>query len=347
MVLTGSSRRGARIAASLSAFTLALSGVAAAQVAAPPDAQAGGIIARTDADGDVRLTSEAAIVSLKDGQEQIDLQLSLAAAVPSIGFIVPTPAPATVSVGTFIEFTFITNEMQPQTNTSDEWWRSEPASTASTVTPTADPTRIQLGPVEATALAASDVDGLNAWLAANAYVLPAGATDVLAGYAARGWSFVAMKLTADKPLSGELVPIRLNFAAEEMVYPLLASTAGTGAWSLNLYTIADHRQTVTYADGTSVTHSVTWARQIRNGSLLLRGSYLTAINLQFTGPGAIKGDLRIAQAPSDAEVGTVVENHQYWGLFGIPLGRLLVGFAIGVGVVILVLTLLPSFRRRK
>jgi hypothetical protein len=298
----------------------------------------------------VKLAAETAIVSTADGVERIDLQLDLDTLTTATGLIVPTPTPATVSLGTQSDFSALTAEMTPRRIQRDEWWQRDPAApgNASGGAPpqvAAPPTvlnQVQLGPIEAVVLAAADAEGLTGWLSANGYGLRQEVTDLLARYVERQWSFVALKLTGEAPLDGGLDPLRFEFATEQLVYPLALSAASTTPQSITLYVLTDHRQEATFTSGGSVEYDTVWAAPVRTSALAQRGAYLTAMTMRFANPATqIRDDLALNRAGTDAEVGTEVVVVHYMSIKGYPVGWLLVGFAALVGVAILMISLVP------
>ena len=342
--------RPSRVLASLLALAIASGGAVALPLATPAYACACGAMA-TLADSPVTINSEAAIVSLIDGQERIDMRLGLDALSAETGLIVPTPTPATVSLGAMSDFTVLNTEMTPRQVTKDEWWRPDPRSngsdwlgapnTGSSAAPPTVISQVQLGPIEATTLAAGDAEGLTGWLGANGYGLSEAVTERLGHYVDREWAFVAMKLTGDKPL-GELTPIRFEFASDEFVYPMFLSQAATTTQVVHLYILADHRQTVAFADGKSADATVNWARLVRDIDIQQRGMYLTAVTMRFTDPeSTITDDLVITRASTDEEVGTEVIVYNYMALFGIPIGWLLVFFVVVIMSAVILLALSP------
>jgi hypothetical protein len=300
--------------------------------------------------GNVRLTAETAIVSTKDGVERIDLQLDVDTLTTTTGLIVPTPTPATVSLGTLSDFSALTTEMTPRRIQRDEWWERDPSTlgiTSGGAPPqvAAPPTvlkQVQLGPIEATVLAADDAAGLTGWLTTNGYGLAPEVTDLLVGYVDRQWSFVALKLTGEVPLDGGLNPISFEFASEQLVYPLALSAAATTPQSITLYVLTDHRQQATFLSRGQVAYDIVWAAPVRTSALAQRGAYLTAMRMSFADPATqIRDDLVFNRAGTDAEVGTEVVVVHYMSIMGYPIGWLLVGFAALVGVAILMISLIP------
>ena len=334
-----------RFIASVLAMGLALGAAVALPLTAPAHACACGAFAPpNDADGPVTLNSESAIVSWIDGRERIDLRLALDSVSTQTGLIVPTPTPATVSSGALSDFTALEAEMTPQRISKDVWWSTAGNGVGGALgaVPPTVLDQVRLGNLEATTLAAEDADGLTGWLGANGYGLASEVTDRLGHYVDRGWAFVAIKLIGDKALTGDLAPIRFEFASDSFVYPLFLSQAASSAQTVRLYILADHRQTVSFADGSPTGAVVDWARFVRDVTMQKRGMYLTAVTMFFPDPaGSISDDLVITRAATDEEVGTVVVNYNYMALLGVPLGWLLVGFAVVVFGVILMLTISP------
>jgi len=355
-------RQPRRVVASLLALAVAIGLVAVVQLANPAYACACGAFASTtDPSGAVQLTSEYAMVMLKDGQETIDLRLGVNSVTTQTGLIVPLPATPTVALGSTSTFSSLTTEMTPVRVQRDLWWSWQPgswfggaltpgsggAAAAATNTPTII-SQVQLGPLEATTLAASDADGLTAWLDDHGYGLSQGVTDRLQHYVDRNWTFVALKLTGNEPLSGNLAPIRFSFSTDQFVYPEFLSQAATVSQDLWLYIFADHRQTVTFLDGRDPHGQTVWARSVQSPGLTPLGAYLTAIHLNFYSPAnQITDDLGISPAATDDEVGTKIVVDTYMSIFGIPIGWMLVAFGAVVVLLIGLLAFVPGRRRRR
>ena len=332
----------------------ALGLASAAQVAAPAYACACGAFAPSvSADDPITLNSEQAIVSLADGTEQIDMKLALNSITSDTGLIVPTPTPASVENGSAADFTALAREMTPTQIVKDAWWTTEDGffggfGSSAAAPPGSAPTilsQVQLGNLQATTLAATDSTGLTTWLSDNGYGLPDTVTSLLGHYIDQGWSFVAMKLTGDQPLSGDLQPIRFTFASDNFVYPLFLSQAATAAQTVSLYILANHRANVAFMDGSYADDDTTWARAVKDPAIHQRGAYLTAVTMHFAIPSSqITGDLQITPAANDDEVNTTVVVYRYMTVLGIPVGWLLVGFGVVIVALVLVFALLPHRR---
>ncbi len=300
--------RPVRILTAVCVTLLCIGVVATLQSVAPAPAHAGGVLLQpADATDPAIVDSEVAIISMSEGQEQIDLRLGISAITVDAGLIIPTPSPATVTNGNINDFMDIGNEMTPRSHIHDRWWAwpqsDEPDGVTSTTTPGPAITvldEVVIGSIEATTVAAEDSAGLTAWLEAHGYGLGQEVTDLLPGYVERGWSFVALKLTGSQPLQGELSPIRLTFASDGLIYPLLLSRTTTSTLNVTLHILTGSRQEAIWLRGGEVEQTVTWASQVRIKDVKQRGLYLTTISMRFDDPStSIRDDLRLRSAGTD------------------------------------------------
>jgi hypothetical protein len=326
-VISADSRRwGPRRAHARAATALALAAGLAIAPITPANACACGGIAPSPG-SEVVVGEERAIISWQDGVEQIDLLLGMLSADAETGLVFPTPSPATVSLGDRADFADVDRVTTPERIEEYDWWtpRSEGDGGSAGAPPTVLDV-VQLGPIEAVTLAASDSAGLAAWLADHDFALSAAVTALLEGYVERGWYFVALKLTGAAPLDGGLDPLRFRFETHELVYPLELSRAADSPQSVRLFVFADHRQRVSFAGaGTPTASFVSWAAPVVGTEVEAFGDYLTVLELYFDEPATqILGDLKFADALSDETTGTEYRVTVPVGLFGIPLGWLLV-----------------------
>jgi hypothetical protein len=333
--------RGAVVFASLVA-TLSLVGIL---VIAPANSAAacecgGGLI--PPADSTISLVSERAIVSLTDGIQQTDLLLRLTGNASNAGLIIPTPTPATVSAGTLESFDAVERAMLPRPVYVDDWWGVAAITAAITTEPSSIPVvldRVQLGPIEAVTLAATDAAALSVWLQDNGYTAPEGAAAVLAPYVEAGWSFVVTKLSAPELLNGTIDPIRLTFATDSLVFPTRLLQGYATEQSLRLYVVSDHRVQLARA-GTEATRLNAAERLIWAGKVSAlathTGSFMTVFDIRYDNPEIqATTDIGVIQASSDEETVRTVTVVKTITLLGVPFGSVLVG----AGVLALVLLL--------
>jgi hypothetical protein len=290
--------------------TVALAGL----IATPPAlaCACGGLA--SPAGFDVSVAQEQAIISRINGEERIELRLGLQSNSVDTGLVFPTPSPAEVSLGSAATFEQIEVMTAPRTVVDNAWFdlpQSISVGAATTGAAAAPFTpqilsQVQLGPVQATTLRAEDATGLTGWLAANNYHISNAVTALLPDYVDRGWYFVAVKITGDAELSGDLDPIQFTFASDELVYPMALSRAATDSQFVRLYVFDEHRARP--AALSAPTHELTapnstyWAGQAPT-ELAERGRFLTALNLAFPNPGIdIPGDLTMVQASDDSVV---------------------------------------------
>lgn len=280
---------------------------------------------------EVSVGQEHAIVSWKDGVQQLDLLLGMLSADTETGLVFPTPAPATVSLGDLADFEAMDRVTTPRRVEEPDWWSFPGLGDGATAgAPPEVLDRVQLGPVEAVTLAASDAGGLETWLVDNAYELSPEVTPLLESYVERGWFFVALRLTGDAPLDGDLDPLRFRFATDEPVYPLELSRAASSPQTVRLYVFDDHRQRVSFVGGGEpAASSTSWAAPVTGTEVERFGAYLTVVELYFSEPSTqILGDLEFRDALSDETTGTEHHVRVPFGILGVPAGWILVGFLV-------------------
>jgi hypothetical protein len=336
-----------RRAVALASVTALLVGL---QVAAPAAACACGAAAPPIDGGDVSVDREIAMVRWDGATEEIVMQLALTSGTSNTGLVVPTPNPATVTLADAQLFDDLEESIVPEVIVEYDWWGSLGAGSDGGAPGSGAPvilSQVQLGPIEATTLAADDAEGLQVWLDDNGYALPEAVSAQLAPYVEDGWSFVALKLTSDEPFDGALDPIRFTFESDELVYPMRMSAAATTEQTVRLYVLDDHRAEI--RDGTGALldeQQVVWAGPVTHPGLTDLGSYLTAIELSFWDPASqITSDLHVAQAYSDDPFNNTRTVTQVVAFGGLPLGWLIVLLSVFVFIpVIVVLALVLGTR---
>lgn len=318
-----------------SAAALLALGLVLAPVAPAAACACGGVAPAPGSD--VAVGEEHAIVSWDGELQRIDLLLGVLTTATETGLVFPTPSPATVTLGDRADFEAIGRVTTPRRVEEPDWWTFRaPGDGSSAGAPPTVLDRVQLGPVEAVTLAATDTAGLEAWLAENSFALSPEVSALLEGYVERGWYFVALRLTGDVPLEGGLDPLRFTFASEELVYPLELSRAATSPQTVRLFVFADHRQVVSFG-GSGDPGFTSWAAPVTGTEVEGFGDYLTVFELYFADPATqIRGDLSFDDALDDATTGTEYRVSVPVGVLGIPLGWVLlgVGALLVAGVVV-------------
>ena len=321
----------------------------AAQVSVPAWACACGAPA-PEPGTEVVVGRETAIVRWDGDLEEIVMKLDMQSDAGETGLIVPTPTPATVSLGDAALFEALETQILPVRVVEQDWWGpgvgfgsagGAPGDGAPEVL-----AQVQLGPLEATTLAASDADGLTSWLDENGYELDPAVTDELGPYVELGWSFVALKLTGDVPFDGELDPIRFTFESVALVYRLRRSRAADTVQSVRLYVLDEHRSTVRGTDGEDLdaNTSIVWAGTPTDPTIAELGDYLTVIDLEFLDPSTqIVSDIAIENAPDDTELIPTYTVKETVEIAGMPAGPLLLTFGIMFAIAAVIITV----RRRQ
>lgn len=333
------------VAASFAAAVLS-AGMTLLGLAQPASACACG--APTPPEG-VRVTvgQEQALVTFDGAVERVDLVLDMLADGAETGLVLPTPSPATVSLGEVSLFEALDRQTEPQVVVRQDWWGGMGDGGAGGAPPTVL-AEVDLGPVQAVTLAASDADGLREWLDENGYGIAPGVQALLGDYVERGWSFAALKLTGEQTLEGQLDPVRFEFATDEPVYPLLLSQASTQPQSVRLYLVGEERMAVSFPDGAELPGDVTWAGGIDEPELAPIGAYLTVVEAYFFDPATqITGDLEIRVAGELGDIAPVTERTEYVQLGGIPLGFVLVVVGAVFAAILLVVVLGSVARARR
>jgi hypothetical protein len=301
---------------------------------------------------DVVVDRELAILSWDGQRERIELILDMLTGSDDVGLIFPTPAPATVTAGDRDTFARIEEAIAPKQVVVDDWWATDGGDGATAGGPPAVLDQVQLGPVQATTLAADDAAGLGAWLDENGYGIRPEIAEGLQDYVDRGWYFVALKLTSAAPLDGLLDPVRFTFDSDRLVYPMALSRRAETVQQARLYIVQDHRATVAGLDDPAAPlpqAATAWAGAAPDAAAGL-GAYLTVVDLYFPSPKTqIPGDLVVVQAGDDAPLQPEYTVTRPLTVLGIPFGVLVIlGAAAGLLVLVALGTLaVRSLRPRR
>ncbi len=313
---------------------ISLLALGALVIAPAPPAFACGCGAVVGPDGSTATTSrEQAIISWNGEEETMEIAFDLNSGLSDAGLLIPTPTHPVVSAGDARVFALIDDTIAPTITDQTDWWGlgyvfpppSEPATRVIK--------RLEIGPIEAVTLEATDTASLALWLNDNGYVLTKGMTDSLQSYIALGWSFTAIKLTGEHALNGSVDPIRLTFETSRAVYPMRFGSTDAGPTQLRLYVFDDARDQVTQANSPTVDIKadveVLWAGKVADSRLLAFGSYLTAFDIRYHVPAEdITSDLGFVADNTTSDVKPQLTRYRMVTLLGVPVATLVVGWAL-------------------
>jgi hypothetical protein len=303
------------------------------------------------------MNHEVALVHWDGTTETIVMQLAMNASTDNVALVVPTPAPATVTLADKASFAELDSLSAPRIVQRKHWklglalMAGAPRDAATAAARAPDVVnQVQLGPLEATTLAGGDLAGLQKWLSDNGYAIRPEVSDALGPYVRDGWSFVAMRLTSTAPIVGGLSPVRMTFQSTQLVYPMRLSVAAQSAQQVTVFTLSDHRQQRTDPDAARQHTEVQFAGNVSEvHDPLLRelagnhGAYLTKIQVDAN-PEQISSDFSFANAPNDdAYRQVVVVNRDAI----IPIELVVLGLLVFAGIVATVGFLTVRRRRRR
>ena len=281
----------------------------------------------------VETSNERALVHWDGTKETIELLLDVKSDALDLGMIIPTPLPALVSAGDARLFDTVESTVAPVRRVETDWWGlgyllPDPEPAEVTVLD-----RVQVGPLEATTLAAVDTASLNTWLAVNGYSFSETATKSLASYVERGWSLTVLRLTSEDPFTGQLDPIRLTFESTRLIYPTRISQVETAPHSMRLYVFDKQRVSVAKANSPTVEIdadvSIAWAGEVTDSRLTAMGAYLTVFDIRYAVPKEqVTSDLTFVYSVSDLDVKPETVHYAMVTLLGIPVGTLIVGWTV-------------------
>jgi len=200
-------------------------------------------------EGDGYIAQERALITWDGQQEEIVMELAVTGEASEAAWIIPVPAPATAELGDSAVFDALQEYTAPESKpnytlfpglvlggASDEGVGAAPPVTVLS--------RQRLGDFDVATLAATDAAELTGWLEENGYSFPEGLDVVLQPYVDIGWYYVAIRIApevAAAGLSGRLDPVKMTFAADEIVYPMRPASMSPSNLLLVLYVLADHR----------------------------------------------------------------------------------------------------------
>ena len=318
----------------------------------PPPAQAcgcGGFV--TDEDSGVSVQQETAAISWDGQTERIVMSMSALSSAGDAGLLIPTPAPADVELAEAGVFEELEDLIAPQVQVEYHWWPRGDDALSGVPPPGAGQVevleQVDLGPVEATVLSATEPDALAAWLDEHGYVMDDALASALSPYVTEGWYYVAVRLTSSDDLTGTLPPLDITFDSSAVVYPMRMSAAAPGAQQVRTYVFAEQRMAradatagagveLRYAgapDPADVTNAT--VRQ-----MLADGPYLTVMDQMFYDPSRqIVSDFVFERSSNGGDHRETVIEERLLTIAGLPAGPtlLVVGLlaAAGAGLAVM------------
>ncbi|MBE1536744.1 DUF2330 domain-containing protein [Actinomadura algeriensis] len=304
------------------------------------------------ADGSVRVSDETSIVrhDAAAGTEDIVMRLSAESAEKDAAWLFPTPSEATVRLGERGWFEQLDALTEPRVVTRRVWFPDLGSGDGATAggAPPAPGGSVEvlgerdLGPFRVATLDADDPDALSGWLTRNGYRLRPDLAKALGPYVEQGWKYVAVKLrpSSGARLTGELAPLHVSFASDELVYPMRLSRLAKNTQRLRLYVLGEHRveQTTGARMRVAFAGRVTPER-VRSPELrrfLGKGLFMTELDDGRIDPERIVDDYRFT-ATDDEPYRQVVYREEVVRFLGMPAGWLIVftagALAVGLGAV--------------
>lgn len=173
-----------------------------------------------------------------DGRERMEMALQLTGEGTEVAVLIPTPDVPEVEQGAadrLAELDELSTPPPPEPEDHEgDGAGAPPAESAPEVVE-----QTVLDDVVATVLRGGTADGVVRWLADHGYEQKPAVEPVIAEYLADGWVFTAVKLRSDQPVTGEVDPIVLTFASEELVYPMRMSSVADDPGSVTAYVLGE------------------------------------------------------------------------------------------------------------
>ncbi len=272
------------------------------------------------------VVDERALIAWDGGTEDVLMSFGLSGSSERAAWVMPVPSAARVTLGDNAVFDDLAALTAPRIEYRDRWWPTFSWLTASTagaldgagIRPPGGVSVLatqRIGPFEVTRLAGDSTAALAAWLGDHGFPRPATLDDNLATYVERGWEIVAIQLApgGSGALTGTLQPLRLSFASDTVVYPMLLSRAATVPQSVALSVLAEHRMdpsTVPVA-GTEPTLRYAGRLDVQTAPTALApyltaGTFLTSWTDVIGRPAGIEHDYVFTRADSDTTYQQVI-----------------------------------------
>lgn len=198
---------------------------------------------------DATVHGETSIIAWNGLQQSIDMRMLIDRSTDNAAWIMPTPAPADITLGTTTGFSLLADQIAPKVTVKRVFrptlaglfgagsdTAGEPESTGAYVLRTTE-----VGPFTVVTLTGSDGEAVNTWLHENGYGTRDDLVPTFGQYLAKGWVLQAVKLTArtpGAPFQGSLPSLRMTFATDEPVYPIELSSHATTYQDVRVYLLS-------------------------------------------------------------------------------------------------------------
>lgn len=191
---------------------------------------------------------ETAVLSLRDGTQSIVMGLQLDTERTGSTLLMPTPSVPEVSAaqsGTLREMAAAT---APREVVEYDIWGDFPflAGSGEGGAPGAGAgapavtvhEQARIGNYDVAVLG-GEADGVRDWLGENGYDLADPVSSLIDPYAQEDWTFTAVRYAEDAVLSGDVEPLRFDFATDELIYPARFSHAAQSTQHIQLFVLSD------------------------------------------------------------------------------------------------------------
>ncbi|MDN6302053.1 MAG: DUF2330 domain-containing protein [Brachybacterium sp.] len=331
----------------------------------------GGFVDPADRPDGANVMKETAVLSLRAGVATIVMGLALDAERIGSTLLMPTPSVPEVSAGQSGTLREMTAATAPREEIDYDYWGENPfdlgggdeAGGAPETEDAGQPTvhsQERIGNYEVAVLG-GDAEGVRSWLTENGYALDAELSALIDPYAEDGWTFTAIRYAEDAVLSGDVEPLRFDFATDELIYPMRFSQAAETAQHVHLFVLAETpmRRSDASAEeqqvdrpwiGSPTHHDWTWSdatlRELAGVDLGDAATdeespvrFRTVTEFEIRGePESFTTDLTFAADPGAEDVIPTVTTTKLVAVMGIPVGwlRVLAGIVNSAAILIAV-----------
>jgi Uncharacterized protein conserved in bacteria (DUF2330) len=302
-------------------------------------------------EGKASVNQEHVLIRWDGHTEDIILTLGVLGSSPEAALVIPVPAQATVKLADDELFQTLRDLTKPHITYQFlpfpfGYGGAAPPSSVTLLQ------RQTLGSFDVSTLAATDANALGDWLARNGYNLPSETVRVLTPYVAQHWYYVAVRLSpaaGTQELTGELQPLWITFAHDQIVYPMRASAVARESLTVFLYVLTEHRVEHTQSFGYAQVQYANWIDPavLAPDSPLLplvpRKFFLTKIVDVISEPHRINSDYVFEFAKTD-DTYREEQTEYIYGVAGIPFCFLVPALLV-IGIV--AIPIFKSWRWRK